>query len=397
MQPPLGRSLFELDDAVWALHCAEGPVPRASVAAARAFLEKELRPWDLEDEGWLGPPRHAREEAARLMGGKSGDIAITGSTSAGLTCVAQGYPWREGDEVLAPLGEFPSNVWPWRALAARGVSFREVALWDGHLTGQQALASAPPGAGIDPEERILSAIGERTRLVTVSWVRFQDGLRLDLARLAKGCAARGVDLVVDGIQGAGTLPLDLAGVAAFATGVHKGLLSPQGAGLLWTAPGFRERLRPTGSWLSVEAGGDFRRPCTDFARAWLPDGRKFEQGAFGGLMLVAVVESLKALNSAGPEAIARHVDGLQALLLERVRSTFAQDAQRLDGLRRAGRLGSILSFHHRGAGAEALAARVAEGERRRIFASVREGYLRIALHGWHDPRDVERIAQWLSE
>ncbi|MBI5544520.1 MAG: aminotransferase class V-fold PLP-dependent enzyme [Deltaproteobacteria bacterium] len=396
MVPPLDRSLFDLADAVWALHCAEGPVPRPAVEAARAHLEKELRPWELAHDQWLKPSEDVRRRAASLFGAaRPEDFTLTSSTSGGLTWVAQSYPWAKGDEVLAPLGEFPSNVWPWKALAPRGVGLREVPLWDGHLSGKRALESAPPRAGLDPESRLLDAIGPRTRVLTASWVRFQDGLRLDLERLARGCAARGVDLVIDGIQGAGTLPLALeeARVAAFATGVHKGLLAPQGAGLLWTHPAFRERLWPLGSWLSVEEGGDFRRSATDYDRPWLGDGRKFEQGGMGGLLLIPLARALEVLHAAGTESIARHIDALQGSLLARLQGP---EAERLEGLRRAGRLGSILSFHHGGRGVEALSAQMQEGLRRRIFSSVREGYLRVALHGWHDDTDVERLAHWLS-
>ncbi|MGC4120108.1 MAG: aminotransferase class V-fold PLP-dependent enzyme [Myxococcales bacterium] len=399
MTAPLPKTLFDFTgDALWALHCAEGPVPRASIEAVRAFLEKELRPWELAYDEWSKPVDDVRREAGLFFGGDGADFTLTGSTSSGLTWVAQSYPWQSGDEVLAPLGEFPSNVWPWKALAVRGVSFREVPLWDGHLAGAQALESRPPSAPLDPEARLLAAIGPRTRILTVSWVRFQDGVRLDLARLAKGCAERGVDFVVDGIQGAGTLPIDLkgSGIAAFATAVHKGLLSPQGAGLLWTEASFRARLTPIGSWLSVEGGFDFRRPSTDYERPWLADGRKFEQGGPGGLVLVPLARSLKALREAGLKAIARHVDATQASLLGRIRGRFQADAQRLDGLRRDGRLGPILGFHHGGGGAQLVSDVAREASHRKIFVSVREGYLRVALHGWHDEADVERLAAWLS-
>lgn len=399
MTTPLPKSLFDFkDDALWALHCAEGPVPKASVEAARAFLEKELRPWELGADDWTVPADDVRREAALLFGADPSNVTLTASTSNGLTLVAQAYPWQPGDEVLAPLGEFPSNVWPWKALAARGVAFREVPLWDGHLAGAQALESRPPRAPVDPEERLLAAIGPRTKLLTVSWVRFQDGLRLDLAKLAEGCAKHGVDLVVDGIQGAGVLPVKLkgSGIAAFATAVHKGLLSPQGAGLLWTDAAFRARLSPMGSWLSVEGGHDFRRPSTDYERAWLADGRKLEQGGPGGLLNVGLAVSLKTLREAGLEAVARHVDAMQERLLSKVRGTFELDARRLEGLRRAGRLGPILGFHHGGAGAQLVADKARDGARRRILVSVREGYLRVALHGWHDEGDVERLAAWLS-
>lgn len=393
MTPPLDRALFDLQEVVWVLHCAEGPVPRRSVAAAREFLEKELRPWELSAGGWDKPVDDVRREASLLLGGAPADYTITTSTSGGLSWVALSYPWRPGDEVVAPLGEFPSNVFPWKALVPRGVAFREVPLWDGHLSGTRALESTPPTAGIDPEARLLTAIGPRTRVMTVSWVRFQDGLCLDLPRLAKGCAERGVDLVVDGIQGAGTRPVPLEGVAAFATGVHKGLLSPQGVGLLWTRPEFRERLMPLGSWLSVEGGGDFRRAATDYDRRWLSSGSKFEQGGMGGLPLVPLAESLRTLREAGLEAIARHVDALQAGLLARLGTA---DAARLDGLRRASRLGPILGFHHQGQGDAPLVATTKDGMRRGIFSSVREGYLRVALHGWHDETDLDRLAEWLT-
>jgi cysteine desulfurase / selenocysteine lyase len=396
VKTPLDRSLFDLGEVVWAMHCAEGPVPRPAIEAARAFGEKELRPWELGVEEWLGLGEAVRREAARLFGAGETDFTLTGSTSHGLTCLAQSYPFREGDEVLAPLGEFPANAWPWKALAQRGVGFREVPLWDGHLAGKRTLESTPPPPRLDPETRLLAALGPRTRVLTVSWVRFQDGIRLDLLRLAKGCAERGVDLVVDAIQGAGAFPMPLDGLAAFATGVHKGLLSPQGAGLLWTSPAFRARLRPHGTWLSVEGGSDFKRPSTDFERDWLPDGRRLEQGGSGGLLLVPLARSLQIVREAGTAAIAGHVDAMQALLLSQVRGAFAPEAERLDRLRREGRLGPILGFHH-GGSPDKLPAMLREGFRQKIFTSVREGYLRVALHGWHDEGDVERIAGWLSQ
>ena len=379
------------------MHCAEGPVPKAAVNAARAFLDKELRPWNLGFAEWLALPKSARDEAAELFGTSPEDITLVGSTSAGLSIVAQSFPWHPDDEVVTALGEFPSNVWPWRALASRGVRFREIPLWDGHAAGARALSSTPPRVGLAAESRLLEALGPTTRILTVSWVRFQDGLRLDLQALQRGCASRGVALVVDGIQGAGTLPLDLTGVAAFATGVHKGLLAPQGLGLLWTAPEFRKRLNPLGSWMSVESGDDFSRPVTDLRRGWLKDGRKFEQGGMNGLGLVALAESLKIIRAAGVPAIAAHIDQTQALLLEGLSHTpiWQREADRLEELRRTGRLGSIMSLHCAGQGEAFLKAQQHAGEAARIFTTVREGYLRIALHGYHREQDLERLVHWM--
>jgi selenocysteine lyase/cysteine desulfurase len=168
--------------------------------------------------------------------------------------------------------------------------------------------------------------------------------------------------------------------------------------LLWTSPEFRKRLNPLGSWLSVEQGADFSRPATDFARPWLRDGRKLEQGGPGGLLLSAAAASLAVLNRTTTAAVAHHVDSLQTALLERLgRSrSWGEEARRLDALRREGRLGPILSLHHGGRGSAALEAVRVAGQSRRIYTSIREGYLRVALHGWHDESDIARLADWLA-
>jgi len=272
-----------------------------------------------------------------------------------------------------------------------------VPLWEGHRAGAEAWASLPPTAEADPEAQLITALGPRTRILTLSWVRFQDGLKLDLARLAGACRERNVHLVVDGIQAAGTVPVALEGLAAFATGGHKGLLAPQGMGFLWTDELFRQSLSPSGTWLAVEEATDFTRPSTDFNRAWLADGRVLEPGGPNLLQASALRESLRLIQQAGVPAIAAHVAALQDRLLDALAdSPWQTEARRLQRLREAGRLGSILAFHHGGQGADHLQARLRAGYRNGVFASVREGYLRVAFHGFHTETDADRVVAWLA-
>ena len=397
--PPLNPALFHLDeDHLWVMHCAEGPVPRAAMRAVRVFMQKELRPWELRwEEDFLGLPATLRAEAATLLGARVEDISLTPTTSSGLVTVAQGYPWAAGNEVLAPLGEFPSNAWPWLALQQRGVAFREVPLWDGHRAGTDAWTSLPPTTGADPEARILAAMGPHTRILALSWIRFQDGLRLDLRRLGAACRERGVHLVVDGIQGAGTVPVALEGVLAFATGGYKGLLAPEGLGFLWTEAAFRQSLSPSGSWLSVVDATEFSRPSTDLHRDWLTDGRALESGGPNLLHASALLESLRLINGAGVPALAAHIGSLQGRLLDALEdSPWRVECQRLRALLAADRLGSILAFHHGDRRSDYLQELLRSGYRRGIFASVREGYLRVAFHGFHTEADADRVAAWLQ-
>lgn len=381
------------------MHCSEGPVPRASLEAVQAFLPKESRPWKLRwAEDFLGIPEATKREAAKLIGVSAEDISLTATTSSGLQVIAQGFPWKMGDEVLAPLGEFPSNVWPWKALAPRGVSFREVPLWEGHKSGAEAWNSSPPQQGADVETRLLDAITDRTRILALSWVRFQDGLKLDLPWLGSACEERGVYLVVDGIQGVGTHKPDLTGVSAFASGGHKGLLAPQGLGFLWTDAKARALLAPMGTWLSVEDGTDFTRPSTDFHRGWLEDGRRLEPGSPSLMACVALNASMACLNGAGEGAIEAHVHSLQEALLKALSNSpaWGAEAARLNGLWEEDRLGPVLSFHHQSHGPKFLNDVLQKGFAQGIYASVREGYLRVAFHGWHAQTDVDRVAAWLT-
>jgi selenocysteine lyase/cysteine desulfurase len=397
--PPLNPALLHLDtDHLWLMHCADGPVSRSVVRLVRGFMHKELWPWEL---GWeeevLGIPAAVRQEAARLVGGEAADISLTPNTSSGIVTLAQGFPWRSGDEVVVPLGEFPANVYPWKALENRNVLFREVPLWEGHRAGASGWDSAPPSAGDEPEARLIDALGPRTRVLSVSWIRFQDGLKLDLARLGSACRRRGIHLVVDGIQGAGTTVPNLYGASAFVTGGQKGLLAPQGQGFLWTDPGFRRMLMPSGTWLSVEDAGDPGRPATDCQRPWLEDGRRLEPGSPNVMGCVGLLEALKTLHLPGVPAIAAHVRALQSALLDALAGlpAWTGEVRRLRGLLDRDRLGPILAFHHGPLGPDGLQDLLLRGSRRGVYGSVREGYLRVAFHGWHEEADLRRVVDWL--
>ena len=392
--PPLPRDRFDFPaDVLWFSHCKDGPLPRASATAINALLETELRPWEVRwNEDFLDIQQSLRQVGATLLGVNAEDVSLVTCTSTGLEAVALGFPWLAGDEVLIPVGEFPSNRLPWLALARqKDITCTEVELWP----GQSASPAVPPEAGMEPEQRLLDAITPRTRIVSVSWVRFQDGIRLDLAKLGRGCRARGVHLVVDGIQGAGTMVPSFEGVSAFATGGHKGLLGTQGQGLLWTESNFRQSLIPLGTWLS--APDDFSQSGTQSTNdaLWARDGRRLEAGSPSILACAALAASIQLLvDVGGAAAIQHHVVGLQQLLLAKLDQSalWAVEAQRLSRLVVAARIGSILSFR---APADLIEPLLQQGAAQGISASSREGYLRVAFHGWHSTGDVERCAEWL--
>ena len=104
-------------------HAGVCPLPRRVAAAiSEAALAGTLGDQESMLEGGL--IRQTREVIARVLNAKSSEIALVGPTSLGLSYVAAGLPWRRGDNILIYADDYPSNVYPWMALADRGVQVR---------------------------------------------------------------------------------------------------------------------------------------------------------------------------------------------------------------------------------------------------------------------------------
>src|SRR5262245_23639131 len=199
-------------------HAGVAPLPRPAAEAMAAWAEDAAASGNYNWRQWQRRLEEARALAARLVACSTEEIALVRNTTEGVTLVAEGFPWRQGDNVVLPECEFPSNRFAWQNLASRGVEARLVPCPDGRLD-LDAMARACDG---------------RTRLIAVSWVDYAAGWRNDPAALAQLAHDRGALLFLDAIQGLGVFPLDVraAGVDFAAADGHKWLLGPEGAGVL---------------------------------------------------------------------------------------------------------------------------------------------------------------------
>lgn len=208
---------FEFDDAVYLNTSAEGLMPRVAVQAARQAVDAKTFPHRVAPSTFFEVPDRLRASIASLIGGRPEEVALTTGASAGAAILAHGLPWKAGDEVITATGEFPLQYTTWSPLAEReGVRLRAV---------------APAGAFLAADD-LIAALSPRTRLVSVSLVRFDDGSMLDTARLAAACHAQGTLLLLDVSQCCGAMPIDVASLGAdFLTAAgYKWLLSPYGTG-----------------------------------------------------------------------------------------------------------------------------------------------------------------------
>jgi selenocysteine lyase/cysteine desulfurase len=104
---------------VYLAHAAVGPLPARVAAAIAGYAVRAAEAGQFEH---LHKPSEdsARSMAAAMLGASAEEIAFVPSTSAGLSLVAAGLPWREGDNVVIADGDFPANVYPWLGLKRRG-------------------------------------------------------------------------------------------------------------------------------------------------------------------------------------------------------------------------------------------------------------------------------------
>lgn len=272
-------------------HAAISPWPESVRRAVRNFTDSNVLDGPERYARWLANEQDLRERYARLINATSAiEISLVSNTTEGIALVANGLDWRAGDNVVTAAGEFPSNQMPWAAVEQQGVSLRVVDLRDTD----------------SPERALLNAMDERTRVLTVSAVQWNDGLRLQLEQLGPACRAAGVLFFVDAIQQLGALRMDVEACAidCLAAGGHKWQMAPEGQGLFYCAEAWRERLRPLmHGWRMLEKPYDFLREN----RMTAANGKRFEPGTPNTMGQHALNAALELQERFGQEWIEQRV------------------------------------------------------------------------------------------
>jgi len=200
-------------------HAAVSPISGPARDVLLEWAEQIARHGCTPYPDWMKQLDRLRKVAAGMIHAEEAEIALVANTTTGINLVAEGFPWRQGDNVVTLADEFPTNQYPWMNLADRGVETRRV----------------PTEDGVVDLQRIADACDGRTRVLTVSWVSFCSGWRNDLDRLAEIAHGRGALFFLDAIQGLGVFPLDVrkTPIDFLAADGHKWMLGPEGAGIFF--------------------------------------------------------------------------------------------------------------------------------------------------------------------
>jgi len=356
------------DELIYLNHAGVAPWPQRTADEVAAFARENTRQGARDYAQWMERESRLRAQMAELVGAAAADdIALVKNTSEGLSLVAYGLPWQPGDNVVINRAEFPSNRVVWESLrTAFGVEVRDVEL-------------SPD----DPEQTLIDAMDERTRVLPVSSVQFGTGLRMDLPRLVRACREADALFCVDAIQSVGALRTDVRALEAdflIADG-HKWMLGPEGIGLFYSTAEARDRLslRQYG-WHMVQAVGDYDRSDWTAASA----ARRFEPGSPNTLGIYGLSASLSLLLETSVEAVESRVLDNARHLMQRIDS---EPALSLLTPNAPNRHAGIVTFRVQGVDNAALYRRLRQAG---VICASRAGGVRFAPHFYNSAHQLDR-------
>lgn len=242
-----------------------------------------------------------RRTMAELLGARPAEIAFTKNTTEGLLIAAHAFDLRPGDNIVLTDMEHTANVWVWQHWAEKGVEIRKAKNRDGRL----------------PLEAFLEQMDARTRVVSTAYVTYGNGYRVDLPALGAACRARGVYLVVDGVQAAGVLAAPLSSLNAdlVAIGGHKSLFGLTGTGLLYCREDLVDQLRTPFLKAPVAAGSAAASAHLNSQFDYFRTAHRFEAGNPNFLGLRVLRRSAALISEIGLHNIEARIKTLTDHLL----------------------------------------------------------------------------------
>ena len=239
---------------------SNGPLPRAAVEAAQAWLVRDL------EQGRSGMPyieelaalrEQVRAGFAEVVSASPEQIALTDSTTRGCQIVVAGLGLTPEDEIITTDEEHFGLLGPLHASGARVV-----------------VTTAD-------EDSVLAAVTERTRLIAVSHVLWTTGRKLDIPRLKEA----GLPVLVDGAQSGGAIAPDLTGADYFTISAQKWLCAAEPTGAVFVREPEQLPVALPSYFAMTAHAADGSYTARDGAR-------RFDSGWIAGPILSGLVASL---------------------------------------------------------------------------------------------------------
>ena len=352
-------------------HASTGPITTKVIERIESFL-KERSEEKMDDYCVF---KDVADETKGMIGEMincSGDrIAFLDNTTNGIIWLAQGIDWKEGDRIILNDVEFPANVYPFLQLKEKGVEVDFLKSTNGIVTA----------------EEIIGAIKPQTKLISVSFVQFLSGYRIDLEKIGKVCREKGIIFSVDAIQGLGAIMLDVEkyNIDFLASGTQKWLLGLQGLAFLYVRKELQDKMKsaPIG-WLAVKDAWNL----LNFDLTTKETAERFQPGTLNNLGIYAFNSSMKFFKEFGFDEIEKRVlNNAKYFIEELAKIGFESQLFSLPEKHLSG----IVSF--RNGNAQKIFEHLSQ---KKIVCSLREGYIRFAPHFYNTKQEIDFVVNTMK-
>src|ERR1700733_1293535 len=356
-------------------HAAVTALPRVVADAIIRFTEESAANFE-NFVALLRSIQEARTSAANLIGSSPDEIALIGPTSLGLSLFANGINWRDGDEVICYLDDYPANVYPWLNLRSRGVTVRLL---------------HPAETGELTPELVRDALTAKTRLVALASANFVSGYRIDLDGIGKLLREKDVLFSVDAIQTLGAFPTTVGYVDFLSADAHKWMLGPLAIGIVYVRKECFDLCRPTllGSW-NVKAPGFVAQEEIEFH----PTAQRYEPGAMNVMGIFGMKAAIDLLLAIGIPRVASRILTLTARLAGGLEEMGFRALGPTSGPNASG----IVTVSRSGTDMEALFERLTAAN---IVCSSRQDrqgshYIRFSPHFYNTEAEVDQVLKVIA-
>ena len=361
-------------DKIFLAHAGVCPLPQRVAAAVSECAQRGT----LGDQEAFVLHRlnDARQLGAQLLHCQPEEVALVGPTSLGLSFVAAGLNFKKNDNILIYHDDYPANVYPWMALAERGVEVR--------LLNTRGLGVIRP---VD----VMGQVDENTRLVALASCHFISGYRIDVQAIGKFFRERGILFCLDAIQTLGAFPTTVEHVDMLAADAHKWLLGPCGAGLLYVRREIQDRVNPPiYGWHNVRCPNFVAQEHIVFRNG----AAKYEAGTHNLLGLVGLIAAMELALEIGVENIAAELLRKRTWLVPALQ---AKGFTVLNADAKIENAGGIISFHQDGKDLAALHKKLTDAGVVTSLRADRKGqnHIRLSPHFYNTDAELHRTLELL--
>jgi len=367
---PSQRHLFELPEEIAYFNCAyTSPLLKTAADAGKKALKQKHEPWTITSDLFFKTCEDNRQLFAQLIDCDPDQVAIVPSVSYGIALAAKNLPIEKRQHIVVLQDQFPSNIYPWRRLAAEHAAEIKI---------------VPRPNNDDWTPVVIDAIGEDTAIAALPNCHWTDGTLLDLEAIGLKCRHTGTALALDAIQSLRALPFSVKTIKPdFLTAAsHKWLLGPYSYGFCYISSKWNNGIPVEENWLNREGSEDFSR-LVDYRDTYQAGARRFDVGESSNFFLAPIAnEALKQILAWGVNNISATLGNTTHQIAEQAKEIGFEVTARNnraphliglylpDGL--PGDLSTILS-------------------REKVFVSVRGNAIRVAPHLYNTSEDIDRL------